>query len=381
MSATAGAGGPYDTLGFAEQDGWAVFGELTFKLTDKLDLTVGLRQHDQSGDSYTLYPIPGVTAPKPATVDMVHSGGDPFAGTPIVPAWLARRWRPGAEKSVQLRQTDVTVRLEQTQFTDDLMGYVSYSEGFNSGGVSATTVANVRRFYPINPSTLTNYEVGMRSDWAGGRIRFNATLFHTVWDDIQAFGAVYDENGDQLPQLLTTNIGAANADGAEFELTFLPVESFMINVNLGLLDTAYTQLNPGQKSGFLDWTTETEFQQAPDTTYSIGLQHTATLQNGGQVVSRLDYNYQSQFWRSDPYIRLSAFDGVPTSEDESGDIGTVNLRLAYRPAQGNYDVALFGTNLTNEYMINSGFFFGNWGFDFATVSRPREAGVSLTFRF
>jgi len=31
-----------------------------------------------------------------------------------------------------------------------------------------------------------------------------------------------------------------------------------------------------------------------------------------------------------------------------------------------------GTNLTNDYLINSGFFHGMWGFDLATVSRPRE---------
>jgi hypothetical protein len=44
-------------------------------------------------------------------------------------------------------------------------------------------------------------------------------------------------------------------------------------------------------------------------------------------------------------------------------------------------VSFFGTNLTNEYMLNSGFFHGIWGYDFATVSRPRELGAAITFRF
>jgi hypothetical protein len=44
-------------------------------------------------------------------------------------------------------------------------------------------------------------------------------------------------------------------------------------------------------------------------------------------------------------------------------------------------VSVFGTNLTNEYILNSGFFHGLWGIDFATVARPREAGVSMNFQF
>ena len=131
----------------------------------------------------------------------------------------------------------------------------------------------------------------------------------------------------------------------------------------------------------LPWTTDTEFQQAPDTTYSLGLQHTANLESGATWISRLDYNYQAQFWRSDPFLRMSGYQGIPSSEDESGDSSILNLRFTYAPAEGNYEFSLFGTNLTDEYMINSGFFHGIWGFDFATVGRPREAGASLTFRF
>ena len=98
-------------------------------------------------------------------------------------------------------------------------------------------------------------------------------------------------------------------------------------------------------------------------------------------MTRLDYNYQGQFWRSEPFLRVSAYQAVPDAFEESGDVGTVNARLTYRPAAGNWNVSLFGTNLTDEYAINSGFFHGIWGYDFATVARPREAGVALNFQF
>ena len=367
----AGPSGPYDTFGFAPVDGYAVFGEVTVGLTERMDLTVGLRQHEQNGNNWTLNQTPGVTSPKPPTVNLLHAG-DPFAGGV-----------KGANPENPYEFDKLTSRLAlQNQFTDDIMGYISYAEGFNSGGVSVATIANVRTFFPFEPSTLKNYEVGFRSDFAGGRVRFNATVFHTIWEDIQALGAVNDPvTGVQLPTLLTRNIGEAEADGAEFELTFLPIESFMINFNLGLLDTAYTDLPPDQTSGHLAWTTETEFQQAPETSYAIGLQHTASLRNGGAFISRLDYNFQDQFWRSEPFLRLSGYNGIPPTEDESGDSAIVNMRFMFTPASANYQFSVFGTNLTDEYLINSGFFHGIWGFDFATVGRPREVGASLNFRF
>jgi iron complex outermembrane receptor protein len=185
----------------------------------------------------------------------------------------------------------------------------------------------------------------------------------------------------QVPTLVTTNVGEAEAEGIEFELTFLPTESLMINVNLGLLDTAYTEIAPGTMTGHLPLNSGTEFQQAPDTTYSVGFQHTASLSSGASFTSRLDYNYQGQFWRSEPFLRVSGYSAVPDTFEESGDAGFLNLRFTYEPADANWQASIFGTNLTNEYMLNSGFFHGIWGYDFATVARPREAGAALTFRF
>jgi outer membrane receptor protein involved in Fe transport len=58
-----------------------------------------------------------------------------------------------------------------------------------------------------------------------------------------------------------------------------------------------------------------------------------------------------------------------------------NGRLAYQPAEGNYELSLYGTNLTNEYLLNSGFLHNIWQFDFATVDRPREVGVMMRVFF
>jgi len=359
----------YDTLTRAEQDGYAIFGEVTFSLTDRLDLTVGARYHDQTNKAFNGVLSPGAAPLAPE--GNLYTAGNPWLGT-----------YPTAPTRVQFDQDTYKAAL-QMQFTDDVMGYVSYSEGFDSGGVSSTQTSVGRVFFPYDPQIIKNSEIGVRSDLANSHVRLNATLFHSEWDNIQNAGVVRDPvTGAELPQLVTTNVGTAHADGVEIELTLAPTDNLTFNVNVGLLDTGYDYIAPGTFS--LD--TRTEFAQAPDTTYNVGIQHIADLRNGGSFTTRIDYAYTSQFWRSLPFLRMDWYGPknggpVPPGSDESGDWGTVNARFTYQPPDGRYAVSFFGTNLTDEYMLNSGFFHGIWGYNFATVSRPRELGASITFHF
>ncbi|HVY63636.1 MAG TPA: TonB-dependent receptor [Gammaproteobacteria bacterium] len=365
-------GGAYDTLSRSGQDGWAVFGETTIHLTDKLDLTLGLRHHDQSGFTVNQSRAGVTTGAKPVD-PTIFPTGDPYLGSDNNATYTPFQFDKNTTRMVL-----------QRKFNDKINGYLSYSEGFNSGGVSAALISNVRTLFPYKPSTLKNTEIGMRSDLANGKVRFNWTVFNTIWADLQAAGVVFDPvTGVQIPTLVTTNVGEAKAQGVEIEMTFVPTDNLLITLAGASLDTAYTKIKPGTMSGHIPFTTGLSFADAPKTSYTIGLQHTAMLKNGASFISRLDYNYQGQFWRSEPFLRVSGYAAVPKDGgyDESGNWGVVNLRFTYEPAGKNWQASFFGTNVTNEFMINSGFFHGIWGYDFATIGRPREAGVSLTYRF
>ena len=333
-----------------------------------------MRHHDQSGYSVNISPNAS-TAKKPLD-PTIWPIGNPYAGQRHHSTYTPFQFDKNTYRAVL-----------QRDFSDHINGYVSYSQGYNSGGVSAAVIGATRTLFPYKPSTLNNTEIGMRSDLANGKVRFNWTLFDMIWQDLQAAGVVKDPvTGVQIPTLVTTNVGEAEAKGVEVELTFVPTESLLINVGTGYLDTGYTKLAPGTMSGHLPLTLGTEFEDAPHTSWTIGLQHTAKLKGGASFISRLDYNYQGQFWRQPPFLRVTAYQAIQSSPgassyDESGDWNLLNLRFVYEPADGKWSAALFGTNLTNEYMINSGFFHGIWGYDFATVGRPREYGASLTYRF
>lgn len=67
------------------------------------------------------------------------------------------------------------------------------------------------------------------------------------------------------------NVGEAEANGVEIELTYLPTDKLMLNFNLGLLDTEYTDIALGTEGLVAG---ESEFSQAPDTTYNLGISTT-----------------------------------------------------------------------------------------------------------
>ena len=359
--------GNNDGIGGNFEDGYAVFGEVDMELTDVMSLTLGVRYHEQDLENFTLAHIPGVTTPKPEYPGNLV-GDNIFAGT--------------LSNLDAVSFDAVTTRIALNRdFSDEVMGYISYSEGFNAGGASPVTALGTRYLIPFDPEDIQTYEVGLRSDLAGGRVRLNATMFHTDWEDIQIRSNFVDPSiGVYAITIITQNVAGADADGIEAELTWLATDNLEFDLNIGLLDTEYTTFLQGDETPV---NSGDAFAQAPEETWSVGLQHTASMSNGGTLTSRVDYSYVGGFQRyADPkyhpdYLGLTDLLG----EYEAGEYGLLNARFAYEPPAGNWEFAVFGTNLTNEHVINGGFYGSIWELDWSTIGRPREAGVQMRVFF
>jgi iron complex outermembrane receptor protein len=88
-------------------------------------------------------------------------------------------------------------------------------------------------------------------------------------------------------------------------------------------------------------------------------------------VPRLDYTWTDDYTLATDYRNQSFQEAY----------GLLNARLTYTPSDARWRVAVYGTNLTDEYYMNSGFYSESNQLNFVTLGRPREVGASITFDF
>ena len=351
-----------DTLTRTNTDGWAIFADSTFQVGDRVSVSLGIRQQDEdleTGALVPLIPAPELPGSDPAGDDFGHLG---WANT-FRDSFDAFTWRATL----------------QYQFTPEIMGYIGYSEGFGAGGIS---VPNLPQYpdipvqIPYEPEVLESIEIGLRADWLGGRVRTNLTVFNGDYDDIQVtnylFTRCYESPAcdgplTQIPNLHLTNAAKAEVRGAELESVFYPGNDWTINLNVGYLHSEYTEvgaaadaLRPGAP-----------FAQAPNWTAAASVQYAATFPGGGSLTPRLDYTW------SDEYTLASDY----RNQNFQKPFGLLNARVTYTPPNGRWELAVFGTNLTNEYYMDSGFYSEANQISFVSLGRPREYGASLSFNF
>jgi iron complex outermembrane receptor protein len=355
-----------DSMTSSLEEGYAVFGEVTFDITDALSVTVGARYHDQDNTEWT-----ELFAPETARRSDIPGRLPP--GDTLISA--------GRTDELKNNFSQDTYRLAVTyNFDDTKMVYTGYSQGYNAGGISRVQVFDldnnaVNFDFPFDPEQIDNYEVGLRSDWLERTLRVNATVFFTEWEDIQLQGTVTNPfTGVVLPTFLTTNAATAEAKGAEFEITYLPAEQWQFDLDVGFLDTKYTSIAEGSELGLGD-----SFGMAPELQYSFGSQWDGNLPNGAGVMLRLDYMYTDGYNRT--YVPGDHSTRYTGEEFEQDAFGLLNARLTFTPPEGNWEVAIFGTNLTDERYTDGGFMSPLLQIDDGTIGRPREAGVSLSFTF
>jgi iron complex outermembrane recepter protein len=357
-----------DRSSLAAESGNAYFGEINFLITDKWDVTVGYRMHDQDNDNWARNlaagKASGLTELRPITIGTRFVSVDRALNAPIDPASLT-----------QNSFDQGTGRLATSyKFSDNVMGYFNYSEGFNAGNIAIHEDSLGRVVTQYDPETIENMEIGLRADFWNGRLRTNVTYYDTDWIDIQAVRSVIDRGtGLSITEVTTDNAAKGNATGIELELTLAATERLLLQANIGTSDTKYFDILPGAQI-----TENTEFGGSPDRTTDLAAQYGWNLSGGAMLSLRVQANYWGRYWRSSiPSFREDAYGG----NTQSGDFWTTGARLVYTPSDANYELAVWGNNLNNAYNINSGFMDSIWQFDFAGVDSPREAGVSLKMRF
>ncbi len=199
----------------------ALFGQLTFHVTDRLRLTGGLRwtNDEKDGGFVSVINNPIVAPP-----------------SPLNPFGLQLR---ASENSPDLKFDDdeLTWMINASYFaTDDVMVFGSYSTGYKSGGFNSeganrALTVNERIF---DSETVDNWELGVKSSWFDQRVVANLTWFHTDISDFQ------DRQFDGV-NFIVQNAGELTQQGIELDIQARPVDPLTVVLGVSYLDSEFDE--------------------------------------------------------------------------------------------------------------------------------------------
>ena len=199
-----------------------MFTQWSYALGERLDVTVGGRYTEETKRSYPdQYPLNNPAA-KQVPVRWYEDSFSDF--TPS--ASLAYRW------------------------SEQGMGYVSYSQGFKGGGWNShfndppLTQAEQDALHAFRPEEAETIELGTKLDLADNALRLNLAVFSSDYTDMQV---TYRGPFRPPPAMsgvapFITNAGKAGIDGAEIEVTWAPGASWLVEASVGVLDAKIEEL-------------------------------------------------------------------------------------------------------------------------------------------
>ena len=337
---------------------WAIYGEADYKLFDKLTLTLGARYtKDKKTSLVNDKPIfiygSLVEANPVAVIQPSLAGGQIVMTSPVKANWS--KFTP----RVSLRYA----------FTDDTMAYALWSRGYRGGGFNGRPATIGAATVPYDPETLDNYEVGFKTQFAGGRVRLNGAAFMMKYKDMQQDLDVPAPGTSTGRENRTINASSAEFKGVELDLTAQLNRNLRLNGNVGYLDAKYKNFTGDIFStGTPVDATFLKIRRAPKWTWSAGATYETDIGDNASAWITGDVHYIGPHeitFLNNPNLR----NGGQYLVDAS-----INARF------NKTTVSVFGKNLADEKGWTIGYDVQNiWSY---AAPRPRRTyGVAVTQTF
>lgn len=256
--------------------------------------------------------------------------------------------------------------------SDDLLVYATIQRGFKSGGYNIGS----SQLDPFEPEKIWSYELGLKGSLLEGALDFSSAVFFYDYTNLQAQDSVAN-------QPIIRNVGAAEILGFEFESVARLGAGFRVEANATYLDATFTEGElteplrpapanqpPGSLLRDLDGL---RLPRAPEWKLGGAIQWDGETGNGGELLARLSY-----VWQSEVYFTI--FNIEAASEPS---YGVLDARLGYTTPNGRWSVAAFGKNLTDETYFTNQILTGTvYGAEFVgPLGPPRTYGVEIGFNF
>lgn len=259
------------------------------------------------------------------------------------------------------------------QASPTLMYYGSYTDGFKSGGfdMRGNQAVNPKAGDPYQPETVGTYELGMKSEWFDRKVRLNAAVFSSSYDDMQVT-VQRAVNNTVASQVL--NAASADIKGLEVEATAVASDALQFNLVLGYLNAAFNQVD------YFDAATQTttdvsdlwSFANTPKLTATLGAKYSMAFADGELVwLANLSHRSATQIFE------------VPSMLDFGG-YTLLNAGATWYSADGHWDVSLQGRNLGNKEVRIAGYNFPLLAGEQTITGYymdPRTVSLSVGYRF
>lgn len=315
--------------GDLESRAWAVYGEGTLALTDKLSARVGVRYNSDDKSA----------------AEFLNFFG-PVRGAQDA-SWSQWSGRVGLEYRPAER----------------VLVYANASRGFKAGAL------NVGAFTPaVDPEIILNYEIGAKYGAPDGRFDVSTAVFSSSYSDLQVVQI------GPLSQILA-NAAEASIKGVEVEANVRPASGLRIGLNASWLDATFDRFSAtDQRRGFALF--NLAGNRLPLTSeWQVGalVSYEWRAPGGGGLTATGSYG-----WRSETFF--TEFNTADAAQDA---VGRLDLGLQWTDPGDRVTVSVFGRNLTDETVIGSMAIVSPLlgSVRVASLEPPRHFGVRVGYRF
>jgi iron complex outermembrane receptor protein len=316
----------------AKSSGIAFFGQATFTIAKKLDITGGLRYDYERKEQSVLGEYQHDPDPNPIF-----------------------ETRPDTSATVSFSAISPKATVAY-HVTDANTLFASYSRGFRAGGMTPlSSDPSQPPLYPFDPEFSNNIEVGSKNVFFGNRLNVNLSLFYVKVNDAQVPTLV-------LPDAFTVtkNAGKLTSTGIDLHISATPAKDFQVEYNLGVNDATYDELKVPQNGEEVDLGGKRQIF-TPSVTSMTALQYGYQI-GAARLVVRGEWMLLGKQY----------FDLANNISQSSYNVFNTRLGVVVK----KFEVMFWGRNLGDETYIAYAYDFG------AThQGNPKNYGVSVRVNF
>lgn len=359
---------------------YALFGQATFSLTERLRVTGGLRYtHERKTLQGLLNSFSLASGTPPGC-----AAGFVFDTNTISPPLFCRLDVPLGGR---LTYNNITYKAGlEFDLAPRSMAFANISSGFKSGGFFTSPPPNTFR-----PEKLTAVEVGVKNRFLDNRLQLNIEGFYWRYKDHQE-SHIGPTSNPNFFAFITENAGRAESYGADFDVLFHPTSQDELNLKVQYNKTKYNtfiysnftaRFGPpvtGCVVGPLVGPTQAvdcsgkQLVRSPTWSGTAGYSHTFDLGSAGSLTASADVQFSSSYYLSIDFLEAARQDAYAVG----------NFNLSWKSDGGRWMVSAFVQNVTNKAVLQQATRYpfvsranplaSPDGFILATIRQPRTFG-------